>query len=49
MKGKEDRRNFQGESKVENSLRIERRGIEKDKDFKEEMNWTGKMKINYRL
>ena len=29
MKGKEDRRNFQGESKVENRLRIERRGIEK--------------------
>ena len=29
MKGKEDRRKFQGESKVENRLRIERRGIEK--------------------
>ena len=29
MKGKEDRQNLQGESKVENRLRIERRGIEK--------------------
>ena len=29
MKGKADRWNFQGESKVENRLRIDRRGIEK--------------------
>ena len=29
MKGKADRQNFQGESKVENRLRIERRGLEK--------------------
>ena len=40
----------QGESKVENRLRIEGRGIEKkDEGFKEERNGTGKRKINYRL
>ena len=39
MKGKEHRQNFQGESKVENRLRIERRGIEKrSRVFKEERN-----------
>ena len=50
MKGKEDRQNFQGESKVENRLRIKRRGIEKrSRILKEERNWIGKRKINYRL
>ena len=39
----------QGESNVENRLRIERRGIGKGKGFKEERNGTGKKKINYRL
>ena len=39
----------QGESKVENRLRIEGKGIEKNKGFKEERNGTGKRKINYRL
>ena len=50
MKGKEEGQNLQGESKVENRLRIKRRGIEKwSRIFKEERNWTGKRKINYRL
>ena len=50
MKGKEDKRNFHGESKVENRLRIKRRRIEKrSRIVKEERNWTGKRKINYRL
>ena len=34
----------QGESKVENRLRMEGRGIGKDKGFKEERNGTGKRK-----
>ena len=50
MKGKEDRQNFLGESKVENRLRIDRRGIDKrSMFFKEERNWTEKRKTNYRL
>ena len=50
MKGKADRRNSQGESKVENRLRIERRGIGKRSwVFKEERNWTEKRKTNNRL
>ena len=39
---------FHRESKVENRLRIERRGIEKKiKDFTEERSWTEKKKTNY--
>ena len=50
IKGKEDRQNLQRESKVENRLRIERRGIEKrSRIFKEERNWTGKRIVNYTL
>ena len=47
VRGKMIDEEFQGQSKVENRLRMERRGIEKKiKGFTEERSWTEKKENN---